>query len=169
MHYASFAVLLAAVLIGVPFLDQSTRAVPDTTAETSQTRAAEQDAYAPRSVVVSADGRGHFTVQAQVNGRSIDMLADTGASAVVLTAQDARRAGFNPGALDYSVAVSTANGTAHVAAVKIDRMEVDGIALRDVTAFVAEPEALGRSLLGMSFIGRLARFSMEGERLILVE
>lgn len=169
MHYVSFALLLAAILIGVPFLDRSIEDAPTVQVAASPADGAEPDPYAPRNVVLTADSRGHFTVNAMVNGRSVPMLADTGASAVVLTSQDARRAGFNPGTLDYSVAVSTANGTAHVAAIRIDRMEVEGIVLRDVTAFVAEPEALGRSLLGMTFIGRLARFSLEGDRLVLTE
>lgn len=167
MRYLGFIVLLGAILLGVSALDRATEVAPQTESHSAETSA--QSAYGPRTVEVAADRSGHFMVGAHVNGRAVTMLADTGASAVVLTEGDARRAGFNPGTLVYTVPVATANGTAHVAPVTIDRLEVEGIVMNDVAAFVARPEALQHSLLGMSFIGRLSRFSMEAGRLVLAE
>lgn len=167
MPYLAFTVLLAVIVVGVPFLDRVTDAPSEPPATVSQ--AVVPDAYGPRTVAIAGDRRGHFTVDAILNGRKVAMLADTGATTVVLTQEDARRTGFNPGGLDYSVPVSTANGTAYVAPIKVDRIEVDGIVVRDVGAFVASPGALTRSLLGMSFIGRLSRFSVEDNTLLLVE
>jgi aspartyl protease family protein len=166
MPYLALVVLLVA-LIGVPLLDRATESGTQAPAEAPHV--SPDDAYPPRTIELKADRRGHFMVGAHVNGRPVSMLADTGASAVVLTQDDARRTGFNPAGLDYSVPVSTANGTAYVAPVTINRLEVEGILVRDVTAFVAQPGALGHNLLGMTFIGRLTRFSMEGGRLLLVE
>jgi aspartyl protease family protein len=167
MRYLGIIVLLGAILLGVSAIDRATEVAPRT--EPHRAERSVQSAYGPRTVEVGADRSGHFMVGAHVNGRAVTMLADTGASSVVLTQDDARRAGFNPGTLNYTVPVVTANGTAHVAPVSIDRLEVDGIVMNDVAAFVARPEALQHSLLGMSFIGRLSRFSMEGGRLLLAE
>lgn len=125
--------------------------------------------YGPRSVTVQSDRRGHFLVDATVNGRSVQMLADTGASAVVLTEQDARRAGFDARALEFDIPVQTANGTTQTASVTLDTIEIEGIVVDDVRALVARSEDLGTSLLGMTFLGRLASVTMSDDRLELVE
>src|SRR5690606_4578788 len=75
---------------------------------------------------------GHFQINAEINGVQIRTIFDTGASAVVLTSQDARRAGIDTGALSFSVPVSTANGTGRAAVVRLDHIEVGGIVRHDV-------------------------------------
>jgi len=126
-------------------------------------------AYGPRTVVLEADHRGHFLVTASINGRSIDMIADTGASALALKASDAKRIGIEPRTLTYDIPVQTANGKVMVAGVVLDRVEVSGISLDNVRAMVASDDALSSSLLGMSFLGRLASVKMSGKTLELVE
>jgi aspartyl protease family protein len=112
---------------------------------------------------------GHFNVNAKINGADIRTVFDTGASAVVLTAQDAGRAGIDTQRLSFNVPVSTANGTGRAAIVRLDRIEVGGIERRNVRAFVAAPGALDRSLLGMSFLETLTRYSVSSNSLELVD
>lgn len=109
---------------------------------------------------------GHFHVEAEVDGRTIRFLVDTGASDVVLTKADAERLGFDPAALDYTQAYSTANGTVYGAPVRLNAIAVGPIRVADVRASVNGGEMDG-SLLGMSFLSRLSGFSVEGDRLIL--
>ena len=45
-------------------------------------------------VSIRKTGDGHFIARAQVNGKSIRMIVDTGASTVVLRPEDARKAGI---------------------------------------------------------------------------
>jgi aspartyl protease family protein len=56
-----------------------------------------------------------------------------------------------------------------VAPVTLDRVRVEDITVRDVPALVAERGALATNLLGMSFLGRLRSFQMQGSELILVQ
>jgi aspartyl protease family protein len=64
----------------------------------------------------------------------------------------------------FSARVETANGVmTSVARVRLDRVRVDDITVRDVDAIVAERGAL----LGMSFLGRLSSFSKQGNELVL--
>jgi len=126
-------------------------------------------AAAERSVRLRADRNGHFAVKAYVNGRAVDFMADTGATVVALTYEDAQRLGFSGGALHFTGLTKTANGLARVAPVTIDRLEVDDIMVRNVPAMVAEPGKLAVNLLGMSFISRLSRFDMQGNELVLVQ
>jgi len=111
-------------------------------------------------VVIRAGRNGHFETRAYVNGRAVDVLVDTGATTVALTYEDARAAGIFPSEADFRHRVSTANGTARVALVTLDRVSIDGITVRDVRAVVAEPGRLETTLLGMSFLGQLRRAEM---------
>ena len=112
------------------------------------------------AVVIRAGRHGHFATRAEVNGRSIEVMVDTGASTVALTYEDAAAAGIFPSNADFRHRVSTANGTARVAAVMLDRVSIEGITVRNVRAVVAEPGRLETTLLGMSFLGQLRRAEM---------
>ncbi|SFV35771.1 aspartyl protease family protein [Devosia crocina] len=103
---------------------------------------------------------GHFEIAATINGHTTPMIFDTGASAVVLTRQDAAAAGIDLDGLRYVIPVSTANGTGMAARTRLQSIEVGGIARRNVTAFVTEQGALETSLLGMTFLETLSRYSV---------
>ncbi len=110
---------------------------------------------------------GHFYFETEVNGVSVPMVFDTGASSVLLRAEDAQRAGINPSTLNYSINTTTANGPTAVAPVVIKVMKVGGITRTNVMAAVAKPGALTITLLGQTFMATLAGFSTEGDRLVL--
>ena len=103
---------------------------------------------------------GHFEVVTVVNGHRTPMIFDTGASAVVLTQADARAAGIDVDGLRFSVPVSTANGTGMAARTRLASIEVGGIVRQNLTAFVTERGALETSLLGMTFLETLSRYSV---------
>ena len=112
---------------------------------------------------------GHFAINANINGSLIHTVFDTGASAVVLTDVDARRAGIDTRTLVYNVQVSTANGTGRAASVTLDEMQVGSIARKNVRAFVAEKGALEISLLGMTFLKTLSGYAVSGRSLQLTD
>ena len=112
---------------------------------------------------------GHYQITATINGADIATIFDTGASAVVLTQRDAEAAGIDVSRLRYSTPVQTANGTGRAAQVTLDRIEVGGIVRNRVRAFVAEEGALEQSLLGMTFLRTLSRYSVSGNSLELTD
>lgn len=115
-------------------------------------------------VRLKADAQGHFVFSAAVNDRPARFMADTGATLVVLTYEDAARLGLSPHSLDFSGLAQTAKGVSRVAPVTLDRVRVEDITLRRIPAVVAEKGALSTNLLGMSFLGRLRSFqSRDGE------
>ena len=116
------------------------------------------------SVTRAADG--HYWAEATVEGRPMRMLVDTGASAVALTSDDAKRLGFDPARLNYAYKVMTANGEAHAAAVKLASVSIAGAKVADVDALVLD-KGLDASLLGMTYLGRLSRFEATRSALIL--
>jgi aspartyl protease family protein len=122
-----------------------------------------------RIVELKAGAHGHYFANAEINGRPIDVLVDSGASIVALTYDDARVAGLSVRDSDYTHRVSTANGFARVAPVTLDRVSIGDITVRNVPAAVSEPGKLGTSLLGMSFLGRLQQIDIRSGVLVLKE
>ncbi|MFK0688093.1 TIGR02281 family clan AA aspartic protease [Mesorhizobium sp. IMUNJ 23033] len=119
------------------------------------------------TVTLDKADNGHFEARIMINGAPIRAVVDTGATSIVLTAEDAQAAGFNPATLNFTIPVSTANGMARAAAVKTDEVAIGGIVRKDMPVMIAAPGMLGQSLLGMNFIGSLSGFDVRGDRMIL--
>ncbi|WP_068082176.1 retropepsin-like aspartic protease family protein [Polycladidibacter stylochi] len=112
---------------------------------------------------------GHFHVRATINGAGIPLLVDSGASRLTLSAQDALTAGFNVEDLHYTKAVSTANGRAMVALVKVDYITIGSTTLNNVEAMVSKPGMLESSLLGMNVLERFGNWRVERGTLYIGE
>ena len=110
---------------------------------------------------------GYYHLRGDVNGRAVNFIVDTGATGVALRETDARRAGFTLTASDFKYKSRTANGTAEIAVIPIDLIDVDGIRVYNVMGTVHRDDNLHVNLLGMSFLGRLKRFEMKNDKLIL--
>ena len=120
-----------------------------------------------RAVTVFRQRDGQFSIVASAGTVRLSFILDTGASTVVLRAEDAARLGIATRKLAYDIPVSTANGHALTAAVVLPLLRIGPIGERDVDALVAKPGALHENLLGMSFLNRLASFTFSQDRLVL--
>ena len=113
----------------------------------------EPAADARQSVVLAADGRGHFISEGRVNGGVVRFVVDTGATSIVLPARDAMRLG-----IDYRKGprgvIQTANDLAPAWRVTLDRVSLGAIELQQVDAVVIE-RGVDIVLLGMSFLNRV--------------
>ena len=127
---------------------------------------AQVEPVASSAAAIAKSPDGHYWAEANVDGHAVRFLVDTGASAVALTGDDARRLGFDPAALNYSYAVQTANGEAHAARITLPSVAVAGARVDNVDAFVID-RGLETSLLGMTYLGRLSRFEATPNSLIL--
>jgi aspartyl protease family protein len=120
-----------------------------------------------REVLITRSMGGHFASDVSVNGQSLHMLVDTGASSIVLSHQDAERAGIDVASLNYSVTVRTANGTTTAAAVRLAEVSLGSITRQNISALVSQDGALDSSLLGMSFLSTLSSMQMQTDQLRL--
>lgn len=123
------------------------------------------DLYAMTELQSSSNG--HFVTQAAINNHGIDVLVDTGASAVALSYEDAEAVGLRPSTLTYDVPINTANGVGKAARVVLRKVEIDSVRVADVEGLVLQKGALQGTLLGMSFLSRLRSFSVENGKLVL--
>lgn len=104
-------------------------------------------------VTMTADGQGHFFTTGSINGVSVRMMVDTGATMISLGPTDARRIGVNLGQ-GVKGMVNTANGQAVVTKVKLDTVRIGDISINNVDALIHATE-LPVALLGMSFLNRM--------------
>lgn len=166
-NFLIWAGLFVTVMVGYTYREDLRDVVARVVGELSPTSAIINSKNGNASFRRGLDG--HFTVDANVNGTKMPLMFDTGASAVVLSYADAGTAGIDVENLSFTLPVTTANGTGRAALIQLDRIEVGGIARRNVRAFVAEDGALQGSLLGMTFLETLSRYSVAGNTLELID
>lgn len=106
------------------------------------------------SVTLVSDVRGHFVTTGNINGASVRLMVDSGASMVSMGPGDAKRAGIDYLAGD-KVYANTANGVALAYRVRLNKVQVGDIVLYNIEGLVHENINLPVVLLGMSFLGRL--------------
>ncbi|MEL6680364.1 MAG: TIGR02281 family clan AA aspartic protease [Pseudomonadota bacterium] len=117
-------------------------------------------------IVLYRETDGHFHADLRVNGALVPFLVDTGATDIVLSQDDARSVGFDTGSLRYFGTAQTANGPVQFAPVRLESIEFGDFRDTDVRASVNGGE-LNVSLLGMGYLSRFARVTVEGDRMIL--
>ncbi|WP_174274860.1 retropepsin-like aspartic protease family protein [Sphingomonas bacterium] len=115
-------------------------------------------------VVRASDGL--FYIGAQVNGRRVRFLVDTGASVTVLRAADAKALGLTPEAGRFAQKVETVGGSTAMAWTHLASVKLAGRELHDVRAAVVR-QGLGVSLLGQNMLSRMGSVRIEGDRLEL--
>ncbi|EPX81926.1 retropepsin-like aspartic protease family protein [Salipiger mucosus] len=128
----------------------------------------------PGQAVVASEGRielprapdGHYYVRLEINGTPVRFVVDTGATGVVLTRQDARRAGLGAEDIIFRSSASTANGAVRTAPVRLDSVALGPFEDRNVRAYVNEGE-MTTSLLGMTYLSRFGRLEIANGRMIL--
>ncbi|MET0173443.1 MAG: TIGR02281 family clan AA aspartic protease [Agrobacterium vaccinii] len=120
-----------------------------------------------QEVILNKSMSGHFETNAEVNGGTVHMLVDTGASSVVLSRSDAEAVGINVDNLSYTVTVMTANGRTSAAPVRLSEVAIGPIVRRNISALVAQDGQLDQSLLGMTFLSTLGSLQMQTDELKL--
>ena len=127
---------------------------------------APRQSYVEGRVEVPRGPGGHYDLTLGVNGEPVRFVVDTGATDVVLSRADAERVGVDLDALIYTGEAWTANGPVRVATVALDEVRLGEIVDRDLSAAVTDGD-LDASLLGMRYLERFERVTIEGGRLVL--
>ena len=103
-------------------------------------------------IVLSAGTGGHFLSQGTINGRAVQFMVDTGASAIGMGVAEAERVG-----IDYrrgqQVRMQTANGQSPGWLVKLASVRIGEVEIYNVDAVVGN-QSMPYVLLGNSFLSR---------------
>ncbi len=159
-----FAGVFATLATQVPSFFQTSGAAQNPVPSLLSISAPAQQALAVDArgnVRLRADSQGHYSGNFKINGKSVQGLIDTGATYVALNETTARHLGYAMASLDFRNAVNTANGQTKAAYVRLDHIDIGGIRVRDVDALVLKDEALSSTLIGVSFLKKLASYSVE--------
>jgi aspartyl protease family protein len=108
-----------------------------------------------REAQIWRDNTGSFTTVGSINGRTVNMLVDTGATSVAMSEREAKRLGIPYRLRGKRVMVGTASGQALGYEVTLDQVQVGQVLLRNVGAMVIEGDSPREVLLGMTFLSRV--------------
>ncbi len=119
------------------------------------------------TVSIAPDAGGMYLVNGSINDFQVNFLVDTGATLISMNKHHAKRIGLNYKIEGEEGLTSTAAGFAKVYRVKLKKVKVGNIELKDVDASVHDGDFPDIILLGNSFLNRLY-MSREG-RLMKLE
>lgn len=119
---------------------------------TSSSAGAAGSASDGRKIVLPVGSGGHFQTTGQINGRSVTLLVDTGATFVSLSEAEALRIGLNYKS-GQAASLNTANGVVPAWRIKLASLRLGDVVVYDVDAMVSTGN-MPYVLLGNSFLGR---------------
>ncbi len=125
----------------------------------------EEPVFGSEAIILEREADGHFYADASINGQTIRMLVDTGATAIALSRADARRAGVGISIGMPMVVGQGAGGDVHGELVTLDRVSLGGAAAEEMTAVVLDGGEM--SLLGQSFLSKFDSVEIKGDRMVL--
>ena len=117
-------------------------------------------------MTISESDGGSYFIYGAVNGATVRFLIDTGASEIVLSPADAKRAGIDLTGLTFDRPYESANGIGHGARATLSSLTVGPLNFADVNVSV-NGTAMSSSLLGMTFLKRLKSFQFGDHKLVL--
>lgn len=109
-------------------------------------------------LVLRQQGNGHYMVNGAVNGKPLNLIVDTGASAISLPRDFAYMANMS---CSEQIKVQTANGSSSACMGIVSKLRIGPYMLRDVEAFIAPN--LNQPLLGMNVLRRFRIEQDNGE------
>ena len=162
----ALALMAPALIPGLATAPNGTAPVETAAEAPVAKRPAEPPTSGYREASLAADARGQYAAEALVEGVSVRMLVDTGASVVIISAATAARLGLTPSA-GPKWKIQTANGELLASPVTLASVSFGGLYLRDVQALILAPEAGDVNLLGASFLKRLVSVEQRDGLLVL--
>lgn len=170
--YISFAALACGFAILVVPSDDAemvaTEGMADTDSSSFFNNADDQDTsdWLAGDHTLDREIDGHFYADAIVEGASVRMLVDTGASVIALTAEDADAAGIQWDERQIRRIGSGASGAVYGIPTRLSEVEIGGMVRRNVSAVII-PEGLGISLLGQSYLKQIGAVEIADDKMVL--
>lgn len=140
-------------------------AVDERVASNNAFSSLDAEAAAGNAISLQRQSDGHFYADAEVNGATVHMLVDTGATAIALTRDDARKAGIG-----ISIGMPNVIGQGASGDVRGEYVTVNRIRLGDKTGEAMNAVVLdggGISLLGQTFLSKFDSVEIHGDTMVL--
>lgn len=119
----------------------------------------------PHPTTLARSANGHFYADGRVNGTEIHFVVDTGATDVVLTMDDARRAKIPFDPTSFTVVATGASGDVYGQLVVLDVVDLDGKQVHQMQGMVAQ--GLAVSLLGQRYLREQPHVDIAGDTMTI--
>lgn len=116
-------------------------------------------------LIIPRSPDGHYYLTLTINDTPVEFVADTGATNLVLSPDDAAAVGIDVAGLNFLQSAETANGTVSIARTRLDTVVLGPFQDTNVTAWV-NGAAMEGSLLGMDYLG-MFEIQIAGKRMVL--
>ncbi|MCB1368991.1 MAG: TIGR02281 family clan AA aspartic protease [Rhodobacteraceae bacterium] len=110
---------------------------------------------------------GLYRTIAQVNSQSLGVIIDTSTPLVILTYDEAERLGLVHDGLAFTDRVAVSDRKIAAALLPFMSVRVGDLEILKVDGAIAEPGALGTSLIGLSYLSRLKAAGVIGRDMVL--
>ncbi len=120
------------------------------------------------STTIWPDRNGMYLAIGSINSYPVRFLIDTGATLIAMSRGQARRLGIDYEIIGEPSLSATASGVVRSYTVRLARVKIGEIQLRDVPATVIDADAPRQVLLGNSFLNRL-RMRRDGAAMVLTK
>jgi aspartyl protease family protein len=111
---------------------------------------------------------GHFWVEAEVNGQTVEFLIDTGATFTGVGRSQAAALGIRPDPQIAPIELTTANGIITATIGRADSLRFGNIDVRGLEVVVPQEVDKDTQVIGMNLLSQLASWRVEDGKLILV-
>lgn len=117
------------------------------------------------AVEIPRSSDGHFYADVEINGEPVRMLVDTGATAIALSQDDARRAGIATSIGMNDVVGRGADGEVRGEVVSLDRVSLGDTSVEGLGAIILRNGE--QSLLGQNFLSQFSSVEIQGDTMVL--
>ena len=118
-----------------------------------------------QAVELERNSDGHFYADVKVNGATLHMLVDTGATSIALSRDDARSAGLAVSIGMPEVVGQGADGDVRGEYATLDRVTLGEKTVEGLPAVVLNSGQ--QSLLGQSFLSKFDSVQIQGDKMVL--
>jgi aspartyl protease family protein len=175
MRVTFFLVVIAAAIFALLVRPDKSRPTPSSErvlqvdpaqeAEVARSDAENSGVQLAGAVELHRHPDGHFYADVEVNGSTLHMLVDTGATQIALSREDARSAGLPTSIGMNDVVGRGADGDVHGEITTLDRVSLGQKTVEGLPVVILNSGE--QSLLGQSFLSKFGHVEIEGDKMLL--
>lgn len=117
--------------------------------------------------IVPLDPSGHYWVKAELNGKDVDFLIDTGATYTSISPETARMSGITIDPVRMPIVLNTANGPINGRFAIAPSLHFGSIDAQNLDVVIGPELKDQTNVIGMNLLSRLKGWRTEGGKLVL--